>query len=192
MKFDSRDVALTAVVAALYVTINLLQTVLVGSPTIFGPIQLRVADCLIALAALLGWPVVGGVTLGCFLTNTFNFLGIPDVIFGPIANMIAATLVFMLRKRRFIACFVGALPVGIIVGGYLWMFFPPPDVLSSLPVWLAMITSITISSLIAITGIGYILLVTLSQSSIVASLKARGLKTSRDGEEKETKIQLVL
>src|SRR3972149_6453555 len=128
--FDSRDLGLTAIFAALYVVINVVQMVSIGNPTIYGPIQLRVADCLIALAALFGWPVVGGVTFGCFLTNAYYFLGVQDVIFGPVANLVAATVVFLLRKHRFAACVVGALPVGLIVGGYLSIFFPflsPPE-----------------------------------------------------------------
>ena len=75
MKIDSKDVASTAVFAALYVVINVLQMITVGNPTVYGPVQLRVADCLIALAVLLGWPVVAGVTVGCFLTNAYYFLG---------------------------------------------------------------------------------------------------------------------
>jgi hypothetical protein len=57
--------------------------------------------------------------------------------------------------------------VGVIVGGYLWLFFPPPEILGlNLPVWLAMIVSITLSSLIAIAGIGYILLETLKKTNL--------------------------
>jgi uncharacterized membrane protein len=175
---DTRDLALTAVFAALYVIINVLQMITVGNPTIYGPVQLRVADCLIALAALLGWPVVGGVTIGCLLTNAYYFIGVQDVILGPIANLIAATIVFMLRRHRFIGCVAGALPIGITVGGYLWLFFPPPDVLNVLPTWIAMIASITISSLIAIAGIGYILLSILGKASIIEPLKSRGLKVA--------------
>ena len=69
MKFDSKNVTLFAVFAALYSVINILQMSLVGNPTIYGPIRLRVADCLIALTVLFGWPVVGGVTFGCLVTN---------------------------------------------------------------------------------------------------------------------------
>ena len=54
MKIDSKDVASTAVFAAMYVVINVLQMITVGNPTVYGPVQLRVADCLIALAVLLG------------------------------------------------------------------------------------------------------------------------------------------
>jgi uncharacterized membrane protein len=137
---------------------------------------LRVADALIALAALFGWPVVGGVTLGCFVTNAYYFLGAPDVIFGPIANLVAAYLIMYLRKRRLLACIVGALPIGLIVGGYLWLFFPPPEVLGTLPAWAAMIVSITVSSLIAVAVIGYLVLSILSRPNIIEPLKSRGLK----------------
>lgn len=176
MKFDSRDVTGTAVFAALYVVINIVQTVSVGNPTIYGPIQLRVADFMIALAALFGWPIIGGVTIGCFLTNAYYFIGTPDVILGPIANLIAACLVLFLRKRRLLACIIGALPIGFIVGGYLWLFFPPPEVLGSLPAWAGMIASITVSSLIAVAIIGYLVLSILSRPNIIKPLKSRGLK----------------
>lgn len=167
---------LTAVFAALYVVINVLQISSIGNPTVYGPIQLRIADCLIALAALFGWPVVGGVTFGCILTNAYYFLGAQDVIFGPLANLIAASLVLLLRKHRFFACVAGALPIGLVVGAYLPVFFPPPDTLNALPPIAAMIVSITISSLIAVVGIGYALLSIIGRPSIIDSLESHGLK----------------
>jgi uncharacterized membrane protein len=176
VKIDSRDVTGTAVFAALYVVINVVQTVTVGNPTIYGPIQLRVADFMIALAALFGWPIIGGVTIGCFLTNAYYFIGAPDVVLGPIANLVAASLVMFLRKRRLLACIIGALPIGLIVGGYLWLFFPPPEVLGTLPAWAAMIVSITVSSLVAVAVIGYLVLSILSRPNIIEPLKSRGLK----------------
>jgi uncharacterized membrane protein len=181
-KFDTRDIALTAVFAALYVIINVLQMISVGNPTVYGPVQLRIADCLIALSALLGWPIVAGVTIGCLLTNVYYFIGVQDVMFGPVANLVAASIIFLLRRHRFTACLVGALPVGFIVGGYLWLFFPPPEVLSVLPAWAAMIVSITISSLVAIAIIGYLLLSILSRPSIMEPLKSHGLKVVAEDE----------
>jgi uncharacterized membrane protein len=179
VKFDSRDLTSTALFAALYVVLNIVQTVTVGNPTIYGPVQLRVADFMIALAALFGWPMVAGVTLGCFLTNAYYFLGAPDVIFGPIANLIAASFVLFLRKRRLFACVIGALPIGLIVGGELWYFFsfaPAPSFFDALPAWAAMMASITISSLIAVAVIGYGVLSVLSRPRIIEPLKSRGLK----------------
>jgi len=171
LKLDSRDLALTAAFAALYAVLVILL-----APISFGPVQLRVADVLIPLAALFGWPVVGGVTVGCLVGNAYYWLGPIDIFVGPIANFIATTVILMLRKRRLLACVVGALPLGVIVGSYLWLFFPPPEVLAFLPVWAAMIVSITISSFIAIVIIGYVLLTALSRSNVIEALKSRGLK----------------
>ncbi len=176
---DARDISLFAVFTSLYVVINILQSLLVGNPSIYGPIQLRVADCLIVLSALFGWPVAMGVALGGLLTNAYYFLAPVDVIFGPIANLLAAALVMVLRKRRLLACFVGGLPIGVIVGGYLWLLpgFEPPDILGlALPPWAAMIASITLSSWVAMAIIGYGLLTILSRPAVIEPLKSRGLK----------------
>jgi hypothetical protein len=152
--------------------------VVILAPISYGPIQLRIADCLIPLAALFSWPVVIGVTVGGFVGNAYYWLDPTDVILGPIANLIAATIILLLRRRKLLACIVGSLPIGVTVGGYLWLFFPPPDIFGlSLPVWAAMIISITISSLIAIAAIGYSLLIILSRPAITEPLKSRGLKT---------------
>lgn len=166
------DLSLAVIFAALYSVL-----VIALAPISFGPVQLRVADCLIPLAALFGWPVVAGVTIGGFLGNAYFWLGPQDVIFGPIANLIAATLIFQLRQRQLLACVIGALPIGIIVGGYLWLFFPPPDIFGlDMPMWSAMIVSITISSLVAIAIIGYALLKALSRPNLVNPLKSLGLR----------------
>jgi uncharacterized membrane protein len=166
------DLSLAVVFSSLYAVL-----LVALAPISYGPVQLRVADCLIPLAALFGWPVITGVTIGCFLGNAYFWLGPQDVVFGTIANLIAATVIFLLRKRQFLACIVGSLPIGIIVGGYLWMFFSPPEIFGlQLPVWGAMIVSITISSLVAMAGIGYALLKALSSSSVTSALKSLGLK----------------
>ena len=53
VRFDSRDLALTAVFAALYVIVNLAESFFAGSPFLtYGPVQLRVADSLIALSRI--------------------------------------------------------------------------------------------------------------------------------------------
>ena len=167
------EISLAIIFSSLYAVL-----VLVLAPISYGPIQLRVADCMIPLAALFGWPVIAGVTVGCFLGNAYFWIGPQDVIFGTIANLIAATIIFMLRKRQFTACVVGSLPIGFIVGSYLWLFFGfEADIFGlQLPVWGAMIVSITISTLIVVAGIGYVILKTLSSSNVISALKSRGLK----------------
>ncbi|MHC3129717.1 MAG: QueT transporter family protein [Candidatus Bathyarchaeota archaeon] len=168
----TRELSLAVVFSSLYAVL-----VVALAPISYGPVQLRVADCLIPLAALFGWPVISGVTVGCFLGNAYFWLGPQDVVFGTIANLVAAAIIFLLRKRQFLACVAGSLPIGIIVGSYLWIFFPPPSIFGlQLPIWGAMIVSITISSLVAMAGIGYAILKALSSSSVTRALKSLGVK----------------
>jgi len=179
LKLDSRDLTLTAVFAALYAVINLVQALSpFGNPSIYGPVQLRVSDFLIALAALLGLPVVIGVTVGCALVNVFGPIGPVDIVFGSLANLVATSLVVWLRKKQLLACILGAFPIGIIVGGgYLWIFFPyQPAELAFLPAFITTFISILISSLIAVAVIGYIVLRILGRPNIIEPLKSRGLK----------------
>jgi uncharacterized membrane protein len=175
---DTRETTLAAVIAALYAAL-----VIVLAPISFGPIQLRVADCLIPLAALLGWPAIFGVSLGAFIGNAYfmSFTGLIDVIFGALANLVAATIIFNLRERLIVACLAGSVAIGTIVGGYLWIYFPPPEIMGlNLPAWLAMIVSVALSSVVAVSVIGYILVQSLRASGFKAIAESQGLKTYLD------------
>lgn len=183
MKFDSRDLALTAIFASLYAVINVVQTMMGGLIT-YGPIQLRLADCLIPLSALFGWPSVIGVAVGCF-SNAYYMLDPADVIVGPIVNFIAAFFILLLRKERLVACISGALTVGVPIGVYLYYLYmqgnpfiqqAPEFSGLALPVWSAFVLSLSISSLITIAVIGYMILQILSRPSVIEPLKSRGLK----------------
>jgi uncharacterized membrane protein len=175
---DVKTVSLAAVFASLYAVL-----VIFLAPISSGPIQLRVADCLLPLAALFGWPVIWGATLGCLVGNAvggiiaFGSLNPFDVVFGPIANFIATLVIFALKKRKLLGCILASLIIGIIVGGYLWTFAPPPDIFGMpLQPWTAMVISLSLSSLVAIALIGYILLVALGQPNVIEPIKSRGLK----------------
>jgi len=158
---NTKDYTLVAVIAALYAAL-----VIVLAPVSFGPIQLRVADCLIALSAALGWPAVMGVGLGAFIGNIYYGLGVIDIVFGAIANLVAGAIILKLKDRLLVGLLAGSLAVGVIVGGYLWIYFPPPDIMGlNLPVWLGMIISVVLSSIIAVAGLGY---------GLVKALKAAG------------------
>jgi uncharacterized membrane protein len=172
-KMKTNEITLAIVIASLYaVLVIALGTV--GQ----GPVQLRIADCLITLAALFGWPVIVGVTAGCFIANSVVWLGTEDVIFGTIANFIAAIIVFFLRKRQLLACTAGSFPIGIIVGSYLWLFFEfQIDIFGlQIPAWASMMVSITISTLIVMSGIGYAILKTLKSSNFIQIFKSWGIK----------------
>lgn len=164
---NTRDYSLIAIIAALYAALTI-----VFAPISYGPLQLRIADCLIALSAVFEIPVVIGVGLGAFLGNAYFGLGIIDIVFGAIANLAGGYIIVRMKNRFVSGLIAGSLVVGFIVGGYLWIYFPPPEILGlNLPVWLGMIISITLSSIITITGLGYILVRAIKASGVLGNLK---------------------
>jgi uncharacterized membrane protein len=181
MRFDSKDLALTAVIAALYAALVIVQGLSAAAT-----IQLRIADCLIPLSALFGWPAILGVSVGAFVGNVSTSLafsnGVYDAVFGPLANLLAASAIYFLRKRRFAGCLFGSTIIGLVVGSYVWMIFGAPSDIFSLripttwPIWVVSIVSITISSVVAIAILGYVLLSILGRRGIIEPLKSRGLK----------------
>lgn len=165
---NTKEVSLTAVIAALYAAI-----VIILAPISFGPIQLRVADALIPLAALLGLPAVYGVALGALVANTYWFMSPIDVVLGTLANLVAGYVMYKYKDNLISASLASSVIVGLVVGGYLWLFFPPPSILGiQMPAWLGMIISITLSSIIAITVIGLALLKLLEGSGYLEQVKA--------------------
>ena len=181
IKLESKDLALSAVFASLYAVAVIIQGL-----TASASIQLRVADCLIPLVALFGPPSIIGVSVGCFFSNAYLSAsmqyGVFDIFLGPLANLAAATIIFKLRRNVLLGCAIGSLVIGIIVGGYLWLLFPPPDNVfglmlpGSLPACFLSILSIAISSLVALCVFGYTLLKVMSRPGILKPLKTRGLK----------------
>jgi hypothetical protein len=136
------------------------------------------ADCLIPLSALIGLPAVAGVSLGALIGNAYfmAYTGLIDVVFGAVANLAAAYIVYKYRERLIPACLAGSLAIGVIVGGYLWIYFPPPPIGGlAMPAWLGMMVSITLSSFIAVSVLGVLLVKALEASGFAETLKGRGL-----------------
>ncbi len=177
----TQESALMVSVASLYAVLTLAL-----APISFGPIQLRISDCLITLSALLGPPVVIGVTLGCFIGNLLFYVSggafamslglVFDVTLGPLANLVASLTLFTFRGKAKMACLLAALEIGVIVGSYLWLIFPPPELTPGLPAWLYVIVSVSLSSLISIAVLGYAVLTLFKREALRKLLKSWGLK----------------
>ena len=159
--WTTRDVALAAVLAALYAAY-----VLLFGFVSFGPLQFRLVDALIPLSILFGPPAIVGVTIGCFVGNALGpNLGVIDIVGGPLANLLAATLAWAITRKKF----RGAWAVGVsleivvisaIVGTYVVVLTGVPFFLG----WLGFLGS----EIVPIGIVGYPL------------LKAVGLATRRN------------
>jgi uncharacterized membrane protein len=160
VKLHSRDLALTAVFAALYAV-----GVLVFASISFELVQVRVADALIPMSMLFGWPVALGVTIGCAIANFASPLQIPlfEITLGSLANLVASMLAWRISKwqaipksvSQLLGCLAATLAVTIIVGTYL-------AVLTEMELWVWWLF-IGVGSLISIGILGYILVQIMSR-----------------------------
>lgn len=113
-KFDTKQLTLAAVVAALY-------AVLTYTGAAFGlsflPTQFRVAEALCVLPFLFPG-TAPGLFVGCLIANLLSPFGLIDVVFGSLATLIAA---FATTKmpNKWLAPLPAVVSNGVIVGAML-------------------------------------------------------------------------
>ncbi|MEM1509635.1 MAG: QueT transporter family protein [Thermofilaceae archaeon] len=129
---DAKAPALSALIAAMY-------AVLVAAlPMVsFLMWQVRLADSLLMLSTVLGWPAIIGVTVGCFIGNLsapWGSIGLIllDAALGSLANFLASYAGYMLAygrglSEKLAAAVAEIVIVSFIVGTYikylmLWAF----------------------------------------------------------------------
>ena len=164
MKELSLTTAFTALYAAAVISLTSIS---------FNILQVRVADAMLPLAILFGWPAIMGVTLGAVISNFFGGLGIIDILGGAIANFAATLLGWKIGCTRLkgswlYATTVEILTVTLVVGSYLSYIFNVPLATGLLLV--------LVGSVIAIGLLGYLLLRAISRPMIVGVLRSRGIK----------------
>ncbi|MDD4765605.1 MAG: QueT transporter family protein [Atribacterota bacterium] len=140
-----------SLIAAIYVTINI-----IFAPISFGPFQIRIAEALTVLP-FIDPAAIGGLFLGCILSNIWGGLGIIDVIGGSFFTLLAAIITYNTTKP-----FLAPVPPIIInalgISLYLHLLF-------EIPYWLT-VAYITIGQTIACFIIGYPLLLILIKRKI--------------------------
>ena len=126
MKIRSNDLALIGVYAALYAAL----VVVLGGFS-YGPVQVRIADSLVAVVPLLGLPGVLGHTLGVFIANMFSTAGLIDLL-NTIPSFAMAFVVYYVYKRTqndytvIGTCVAYSIVLGVTVGWMLSYVFSLP------------------------------------------------------------------
>jgi uncharacterized membrane protein len=164
---DSIYVTLTATLAALYAV-----GVIFLAPISFQLFQVRVADALLPLAILFGWPAIIGLSLGAFVANFFGGLGPVDIVGGTLANFVASFVAWKVarkggKSRVFLGVALEIATVTLIVGTYLSYLFGMPLQVGWFGVLLGSIVSIGI--------LGSILVFALSTQRMTTVLRSYGL-----------------
>lgn len=122
MKVTTKDIAFTAIIAALYVVLTLLLY-----PISFLGIQFRFSELLIILC-FFNRKYSFGLVLGCALANLASPLGFYDALFGTSATfLVVLALCFIpyLAIDLFLAAVINGLVVGaelyFILGEAFWL-----------------------------------------------------------------------
>ncbi|MDR0879200.1 MAG: QueT transporter family protein [Clostridioides sp.] len=147
MKLNTKEIAVTAVIAAIYAVL----TVGLGFMS-YSNIQFRVSEIMILLA-FVDKKYIPGLTIGCFLANVLGVYGVPDTVFGTIATFISAVLVYntgrLLGKGNLSLVLASLWPMianAVIVG---WML----NTFAGLPLFLSM-AQVGLGEFVVITIVG--------------------------------------
>lgn len=148
MKGNTKKIAVTALIAAVYAVL----TISLGFMS-YSNIQFRVAEIMILLA-FIDKDYIPGLTLGCFLANILGVYGIPDTIFGTLATFISACLVYQTGKQLgkstmslIISSLWPAVVNALIIGWMLNKFVGLPLILSMAQVGIGEFVVITIAGI---------------------------------------------
>lgn len=163
----SKDLALATMVAAIYALLVYFLPSLS-----FLVFQVRIADALVPSSAILGWPAVIGVALGCFIANALSPWGSPfligvDMVLGSVANLLASYMAMKMSDVRRLSppirfqasCLIANLIVSMIVGTYL-PFLMEIAFNVPMPLWAGW-TGVFMGGLISMNLAGYLLLMAL-------------------------------
>ncbi len=162
LKIRTKDVAIIGIYAALYAAL------VIGLGGIsYGPIQVRLADSLVAAVPLLGMAGVLGHTLGVFIANMFSTAGVIDLL-NTIPSFAMAFVVFYVYKRTkndysvIVTCLAYSAVLGTTVG---WML----SYLYGLPL-VPTIAYVAIGNMIASVLIGWPIFKILKKTGIFQRL----------------------
>lgn len=136
-----------ALLAAIYAALTLGL-----APFSYGPVQVRVSECL-TLLAFCSRKWISGLTAGCFLANLGSPFGLPDMVLGTLATFLGIWPMHRL-KSPLLASLCPVISNGVVIGAEL-------DVLAALPPDLSLgaaMIYISAGEFLSVTVLGTLLL----------------------------------
>jgi uncharacterized membrane protein len=145
-----------SVIAAMYVALSYVTNLIPGSLNYFG---FRLSEALTVLPAFTP-AAIPGLFAGCILTNLLSPMGLPDLIFGSMATLIAALITYKFRKYKWFAPIPPVIVNAIIVGIMLHITGVITNIVSGL---FLTILYVAAGQVIVCCGLGYPLMSILSR-----------------------------
>jgi uncharacterized membrane protein len=179
VKINTISLALIAVYAALYAAL----VVVLGAFS-YGPVQIRIADTMLAAVPLLGLPGVLGHTFGVFVANIFSTAGLIDLL-NTVPSFVMAFVVYYVYKRTqndytvIGTCLAYSVVIGCTVG---WML----SYLYELPL-LITIAYVSVGNIIASVLIGWPVFKLLKKTGVFRRLPDIGSEKTQNKSDIEEK-----
>lgn len=155
---NSKVLARTAIIAALYASLTL-----VLAPVSFGPLQFRLSEILVLLV-LIDKRYLTGLTIGAVLANYFSPLGLIDMVVGGSATFISLYLMTK-TTNLYVAAFYPCIVNGIMIGAILSYFYALPFWLISLQVFIGQV------GVIYLVGVPVYKYLMLRKQDLIAKIK---------------------
>jgi len=115
MKKQTRYLAQSAIIAAMYAVLCHLQNIILPNSASW-PIQFRAAEALCVLP-LFSSAAIPGLTVGCFVFNITYPGAMPlDIVIGPLASLLAAAGMYLLRAFPWVSFLLPAVSNALLVG----------------------------------------------------------------------------
>ena len=153
MKFTTRSISRSAVIAALYVLLTF-----VFQAISFGAVQFRVSEAMMLLP-LISLDAVPGLFIGCLLANILGGAVWFDVLLGALASLLAALAVYRLKKHPLIAAAMPALFNGLIVGPVVYFaYVRAPGAAISYPVLFSSMASVAVGEIAVCYVLGLLMI----------------------------------
>jgi len=156
----SKKIAFTALIAAIYAAVTYSLTFMS-----FGVVQFRIAEGLTVLPYFLSL-AIPGLFLGCIISNIISPIGIPDLILGSLATLIAAVLTHLIGKsniksKKFLAPLPPVIVNAIIIGIMLKILYVP-----EMPLYLCML-QVGFGEIVCCYGLGIPLMHAIEKNTIL-------------------------
>ena len=139
----SLKVALTAITAALYITLGY-----VFQPISFLGLQFRVAELIVGMCILFPFEGLIGNVIGVFFVNLTSPLGPIDLI-SCIVNVPALYCIVFFRDKKFLK-YLGGILYAIIISIYVAIVL---NLVFMLPIWLMFVQVLIAEAILASLGI---------------------------------------
>ena len=158
IKKSTQKIAIAALIACIYAVITVSLNFLS-----YGPVQFRIAEGLTVLPYFSPY-AIPGLFVGCILSNIISPMGLPDLIFGSMATLIAAIITYYVGKsnlkfKKLLAPLPSVIVNAVIIGFMLKVLY-----VKDVPLYLNMLY-VGIGQLVCCYGIGLPIMSLIEQNS---------------------------